>query len=153
MLRKYFPIYRLLTRYPRTQDAYEKNVTQLFKSLNRIETHLSSGPGPYYFGDKITEADIRLYTTIVRFDPVYVQHFKCNIADIRSGFPAIHKWLRTLYWNVPAFKDTTEFEHIKKHYTRSHGQINPFAITPVGPVPDILPLDEEVAAVKAAVQK
>jgi putative glutathione S-transferase len=55
-----------------------------------------------------------------------------------------------LYWNHEAFGSTTEFTHIKKHYTKSHAQINPFAITPVGPVPDILPLDEEVPAAKAA---
>ena len=60
------------------------------------------------------------------------------------------RWLRNLYWNHEAFGSTTEFTHIKKHYTKSHGQINPFAITPLGPVPDILPLDEEVPAVKAA---
>ena len=58
--------------------------------------------------------------------PVYVQHFKCNIKDIRSGFPAIHRWLRMLYWDVPAFGETTQFEHIKKHYTKSHKQINPY---------------------------
>ncbi|KAJ5811656.1 Glutathione S-transferase/chloride channel C-terminal [Penicillium riverlandense] len=136
-----------------TQEAYENAVTTLFSSLDRIETHLakklSSGGAPYYFGDSITEADIRLYTTIIRFDPVYVQHFKCNIRDIRSGFPAIHRWVRHLYWEVPAFHETTDFEHIKKHYTKSHKQINQFSITPVGPVPDILPQDEEVRAVKA----
>jgi glutathionyl-hydroquinone reductase len=60
------------------------------------------------------------------------------------------RWLRNLYWNVPAFGETTEFTHIKKHYTKSHSQINPPGITPVGPLPDILPLDEEVTAVKAA---
>lgn len=96
---------------------------------------------------------MRLYTTIVRFDPVYVQHFKTNIRDIRSGYPHLHKWLRHLYWNFPAFKDTTQFEHIKNHYTKSHGQINKFAITPVGPVPDILGKEEEVAGVKYALEK
>jgi len=133
-----------------TQEAYEKHVTTLFKSLDRAEEHLAKHANPYYFGENITEADVRLYTTIIRFDPVYVQHFKCNIRDIRSGYPALHKWMRNLYWNVPAFKDTTEFTHIKNHYTKSHANINPHAITPVGPVPDILPLDEEVPAVKAA---
>lgn len=131
-----------------TQDAYERAVTQLFTSLDRVEAHLRSTPGPYYYGEHITEADVRLYTTIIRFDPVYVQHFKCNIRDIRSGYPAIHKWVRNLYWNVAAFKETTQFEHIKKHYTKSHRQINQFSITPVGPVPDILPVGEEVAAVE-----
>jgi putative glutathione S-transferase len=84
---------------------------------------------------------------------VYVQHFKCNIRDIRSGYPSLHKWMRHLYWEVPAFGKTTEFEHIKKHYTKSHGQINKYQITPVGPVPDILGVGEEVGAVRAAVEK
>ncbi|KAF7125283.1 hypothetical protein CNMCM5793_001461 [Aspergillus hiratsukae] len=133
-----------------TQEAYEKAVTTLFASLDRIEAHLSKDANsPYFFGSSITEIDIRLYTTIIRFDPVYVQHFKCNIRDIRSGYPAIHRWVRRLYWNIPAFRETTDFEHIKKHYTKSHKQINQFAITPVGPVPDILPKEEEVAAVSA----
>ncbi|OJD19467.1 hypothetical protein AJ78_00535 [Emergomyces pasteurianus Ep9510] len=140
------------------QEAYEKAIFPLFAALDRIESHLQSrlaaSPSKnspiYYFGDTITEADIRLYTTIVRFDPVYVQHFKTNIRDIRSGYPAIHHWLRHLYWDIPAFGETTQFEHIKKHYTQSHTQINPFVITPVGPVPDILPKDQEVAAVVAA---
>lgn len=134
-----------------TQEAYEKNVTTLFSSLDKIEAHLSdSKNAPYFFGSEITEADIRLFTTIIRFDPVYVQHFKCNIRDIRSGYPAIHRWVRKLYWDVPAFKETTNFEHIKFHYTKSHKQINQFAITPVGPLPDVLPKDEEVRAVKGA---
>lgn len=88
--------------------------------------------------------------TLVRFDAVYVQHFKCNVRDIRSGYPALHRWLRNLYWKHTAFGQTTQFEHIKWHYTRSHTQINPFSITPAGPLPHILPLDEEVPAVKAA---
>jgi glutathionyl-hydroquinone reductase len=132
-----------------TQTAYESAVTTLFASLDRTEAHLAktSSTGPYYFGKEITEADVRLFTTIIRFDPVYVQHFKCNIRDIRSGYPYLHKWVRNLYWNHPAFGQTTEFTHIKRHYTRSHGQINPKAITPVGPTPDILGLEEEVNAV------
>lgn len=128
-------------------------MTTLFASLDRAEADLAKSPGPYYHGAQVTEADIRLYPTIIRFDPVYVQHFKCNIRDIRSGYPNIHRWVRHCYWNTPAFGETTEFTHIKRHYTRSHKQINPFHITPVGPVPNILPLDEEVPAVKAAVGK
>ncbi|MCJ1233784.1 S-glutathionyl-(chloro)hydroquinone reductase [Varicellaria rhodocarpa] len=135
-----------------TQEAYEKAVKTLFTSLDRAEAHLTEHANPYYFGSSITEADVRLYTTIIRFDPVYVQHFKCNIRDIRSGYPALHKWLRNLYWNVDAFGGTTQFEHIKKHYTKSHGQINPHGITPVGPVPDIFPLDEDVPAAAAAIR-
>jgi glutathionyl-hydroquinone reductase len=135
-----------------TQEAYEKAVTTLFSSLDKIEAHLSkqASVSPYFFGNTVTEADIRLFTTIIRFDPVYVQHFKCNIRDIRSGFPAIHRWVRGLYWDLPAFRDTTDFEHIKKHYTKSHKQINQFAITPVGPLPDVLPKDEEVKAAQVA---
>lgn len=137
-----------------TQEAYERNVKKVFEGLDKVEEHLrsvqQSGKGEYWFGDKLTEVDVRLFPTIIRFDPVYVQHFKCNLRDIRSGYPAIHRWLRHLYWHVPAFRETTNFLHIKKHYTCSHPQINPKGITPVGPVPDILLLEEEVEAVKAS---
>ncbi|KAA6409502.1 MAG: glutathione S-transferase [Lasallia pustulata] len=143
------------TGFATTQEAYSRALHPLFTSLDRIETHLSNNctpSTPFYHGAHITESDVRLYTTIIRFDAVYVQHFKCNVRDIRSGYPAIHRWLRNLYWNEPAFGHTTQFEHIKKHYTKSHPQINPHGITPVGPVPDVLPLDEEVRAAAAAVR-
>ncbi|KAI0888671.1 glutathione S-transferase [Annulohypoxylon maeteangense] len=136
-----------------TQEAYDRNVTALFDALDRAEKHLAETGGPFWFGDKITEVDIRLFPTLIRFDPVYVQHFKCNLRDIRSGYPLLHLYTRRLYWTHPAFKDTTNFLHIKNHYMRSHTQINPHSITPLGPVPDILPLDEEVNAVKAALAK
>ncbi|KAI9668051.1 MAG: S-glutathionyl-(chloro)hydroquinone reductase [Bathelium mastoideum] len=135
-----------------TQDAYEDASRLLFTSLDRVEAHLASSPGPFYHGDRLTEADIRLYPTIIRFDVVYVQHFKCNLKDIRSGYPNLHRWLRHLYWDVPAFGETTQFEHIKKHYTKSHKMINHYSITPLGPEKDILKKDEEVAAVAAALK-
>lgn len=139
-----------------TQEAYEKAVKTLFKSLDRVEEHFASRSkegGTYYFGDTITEVDVRLFTTIVRFDVVYVQHFKTNLRDIRSGYPYIHAWLRHLYWNFPAFKDSTEFTHIKNHYTKSHTQINPLSITPLGPEPAILREDVEVGVVGYAASK
>lgn len=132
-----------------TSEAYEKGVTGVFEALDRAEKHLASQTeGPYFFGKNMTETDVRLYVTLARFDPVYVQHFKCNIRDIRSGYPRLHKWMRSLYWNHAAFKETTQFDHIKWHYTRSHTQINPYSITPLGPLPHILPLEEEVAAAR-----
>jgi putative glutathione S-transferase len=103
-----------------TQQAYEKNLYPLFEALDRVEKHLATSEGPYYWGKEITESDVRLYTTIVRFDPVYVQHFKTNIRDIRSGYPAIHRWLRKLYWSIPAFGETTQFEHVSS-LSRSEG--------------------------------
>lgn len=136
-----------------TQSAYETAVRTLFSALDRVEDHLASRPaGQRYYlpGDAPTEVDVRLFVTLVRFDPVYVQHFKCNLRDVRSGYPRAHAWLRDLYWNhADAFGATTDFEHIRKHYTVSHKQINPHGIVPLGPVPNILPLDEEVPAVAA----
>ena len=140
-----------------TGEAYEKAVLHLFDCLDRVEAILkknySSLKEKYpdgtegellqkYFtiGEQLTEADIRLYTTIVRFDPVYHQHFKCNLKDIRTGYPYIHKWLQNLFWNQnDAFRMTTNFDHIKLHYTRSHPNVNPLGITPLGPRPHILP--------------
>lgn len=133
-----------------TQEAYDKAVTQLFKSLDRVEEILKavakknndSSKPLYLIGDELTEADIRLYPTIIRFDVVYVQHFKCNIRDIRHGYPYLHTWLRQLYWDIPAFHDTTNFDNIKLHYTKSHLLYNPTGVTPAGPLPHIFPKDE-----------
>ncbi|KAI8972887.1 glutathione S-transferase [Trametes punicea] len=121
-----------------TQRAYEAAVIPLFESLDKLEKILTGKD--YLVGNQLTEADVRLFVTIIRFDPVYVGHFKCNIRTIRDGYPAIHLWLRKLYWNNPAFSSTANFEHIKTHYYWSHTHINPHRIVPVGPVPDILPL-------------
>ncbi|KAI3585605.1 hypothetical protein IWW34DRAFT_610013, partial [Fusarium oxysporum f. sp. albedinis] len=75
-------------------------------------------------------------------------HFKCNVRDIRLGYPYLHKWLRNLYWNYEAFRDTTQFEHIKWHYTKSHTHISLFSISPVGPPPAIMKLGEKVPAAR-----
>ncbi|EGV61174.1 hypothetical protein CANTEDRAFT_116589 [Yamadazyma tenuis ATCC 10573] len=130
-----------------TQEAYEEAVLALFEHLDKVEKILedkysSNKDSKFYYliGDQLTEADIRLFTTIVRFDPVYHQHFKTNIRMIRHDYPFLNKWLQKLYWQKDSFKSTTDFDHIKKHYTQSHSHINPLGIVPVGPVPHILPL-------------
>ncbi|KAL5522582.1 GTO2 [Sanghuangporus baumii] len=126
-----------------TQAAYEKAVTQVFDSLDRIEKILEAKKNKeFLIGNQLTEADVRLFVTIVRFDPVYVGHFKCNFRTIRNGYPNIHYWLRKLYWINPAFSTTTNFDHIKTHYYWSHPHINPTRIVPVGPIPNIEPLHE-----------
>lgn len=125
------------------QEVYEKEVLSLFKHLDKVEAILKENAAKnnkFLIGNQLTEADIRLFTTIVRFDAIYHQHFKCNIGMIRHDYPYIHDWLRLLYWKIPGFQETTDFDHIKKHYTKSHPAINPHGITPVGPIPDICKL-------------
>ncbi|GJE97464.1 glutathione-S-transferase [Phanerochaete sordida] len=123
--------------FAQTQAAYEAGVFPVFESLDRLAKMLTGKD--YLVGSRLTEADIRLFVTIIRFDVVYYGHFKCNIRSIRSDYPELHRWMRKLYWTVPAFKDTCDFQHIKTgYYSAAH--INPTKVTPVGPVPDILPL-------------
>jgi putative glutathione S-transferase len=119
------------------QSAYEEAVVPLFESLDRLEEILVGKD--YVVGNTLTEADIRLFTTLVRFDPVYHGHFKTNIGSIRHNYPNLNRWMRTLYWERPAFEETTNFEHIKHHYYTSHPQINPTRVVPVGPLPPIEP--------------
>jgi putative glutathione S-transferase len=86
-----------------SQGAYDANVYTLFEALDRVEKHLGEpGHQPYLFGDNITDADIRLYPTIIRFDVAYNPVFKCNIKMIRHDYPRIHQWLRLLYWDESA---------------------------------------------------
>lgn len=124
-----------------TQEAYEQNVKVLFESMNRVESILAKQK--YLVGTEMTEADLRLFVTLIRFDCTYVQHFKCDMGTIRHNYPYINKWLQDLYWNNDAYKASTDFEHIKRHYTKSHKQINPFSITPLGPIPNVEPLNDE----------
>lgn len=107
-----------------SQAAYNEHVTKLFNSLDRLETHLSEpGHQPYLFGQHITEADIRLYTTLIRFDVAYYALFNCNIKMIRMDYPRLHAWLRRLYWNEGLetaggiFKKSTQFEVVSVCYT------------------------------------
>ena len=125
------------------QEPYEREVKNVFKYLDKLEDLLKErheNSEKFLLGNLITEADIRLFPTLVRFDAVYHQHFKCNIKMIRHDYPNINQYLKELYWNNNAFKDTTNFEHIKFHYTKSHPEINPHGITPLGPIPNIMPL-------------
>ncbi|KAE9395832.1 glutathione S-transferase [Gymnopus androsaceus JB14] len=121
-----------------SQEAHSTAVKQLFEALDKVEGILA-GDKKYIVGDQLTECDVRLWVTAVRFDPAYVGHFKCNIRDIRNGYPNINRWMKNLYWNKAAFKDSTNFEHIKNGYYWAQ-TINPTRIVPVGPIPVIEPL-------------
>ncbi|MEM8839624.1 MAG: glutathione S-transferase family protein, partial [Pseudomonadota bacterium] len=115
-------------------EAYEEAVTTLFKTLDQVEDILSRQA--FLAGDRITEADWRLFTTLVRFDPVYVGHFKCNIRRIED-YPNLSNYLRQLY-QVPGVAETVNMDHIKRHYYESHETINPTRIVPVGPDIDFM---------------
>jgi len=115
-----------------TEAAYKEAVVTLFDALDTLEARLADQR--YLLGDKITEADWRLFTTLVRFDAVYVGHFKCNIRRI-VDYPNLWGYLRDLY-QVPGIAETVSIEHIKAHYYTSHANINPTRIIPVGPVLD-----------------
>jgi len=115
------------------QNAYEDAVTDLFETLDWLDGHLATNR--YLVGDRISEADWRLFTTLYRFDPVYVGHFKCNIQRI-ADYPNLPGYLRDLYqW--PGVAETCDIEHIKRHYYASHVSINPSGIVPVGPNQDL----------------
>lgn len=114
------------------QDAYEEAYAEVFEGLDRAEDILSRNR--YLTGDRITEADWRLFTTLVRFDPVYVGHFKCNRNRI-ADFPNLSNYVRELYqW--PGVAETVNLHHIKAHYYGSHDTINPTGIVPAGPAID-----------------
>jgi putative glutathione S-transferase len=115
-----------------TQDAYEEAFVALFDTLDWLEERLSKQR--YLVGNQITEADWRLFTTLVRFDAVYVDHFKTNLRRI-VDYPNLWGYTRELY-QVPGVKDTVHMHHIKHHYYGSHESINPLRIVPMGPIID-----------------
>ena len=117
-----------------TQEAYEEAVTALFCALDRVEERLSKQR--YLVGSKITEADWRLFTTLIRFDAVYHGHFKCNKKQI-ADYPNIYGYMKELY-QVPGVAETVNFDHIKRHYYYSHTMINPTQVIPVGPEQDLM---------------
>ncbi len=112
-----------------TQAAYDEAVVPLFETLDWLEERL--GTRRYLAGDRLTEADIRLFTTLVRFDAVYVGHFKCNLRRL-VDYPALWAYTRELY-QLPGIAATVDFEHIRRHYYESHRTLNPSGIVPAGP--------------------
>ena len=112
-----------------SQQAYEKAFDRLFSRLDRLSERLRDRR--YLVGDTITEADVRLFTTLARFDAAYHGHFKCNRHKL-TELPVLWEYARDLY-QTPGFGDTVNFEHIKRHYYGTHAQINPSGIVPAGP--------------------
>jgi putative glutathione S-transferase len=121
-----------LCGFATTQQAYEKAFKALFESLDWVEDILSKQP--YLAGEQLTEADWRLFTTLIRFDAVYFGHFKTNRQQI-ADYPAISNYVREMY-QIEGIANTVNFEHIKTHYYGSHLTINPTGIVPVGPAQD-----------------
>jgi putative glutathione S-transferase len=126
-----------------TQDAYEEAIGPLFETLDWLEQRLAARR--FLAGDQLTEADWRLFTTLIRFDAVYVGHFKCNLRRI-TDYPNLWAYTRRLY-QLPGIAQTVNFEHIKRHYYESHRKLNPSGIVPLGPVIDYAaPHDSAVSA-------
>jgi glutathionyl-hydroquinone reductase len=115
-----------------TQAAYEDAVVRIFTALDSLETRL--GQSRYLFGDRITESDVRLWVTLVRFDAVYYSHFKANLRRI-VDYPNLWGYARDLY-QQPAFGESTYLDQIKRHYYVTHPNLNPTRIVPVGPYVD-----------------
>lgn len=153
--------------FAKTQGAYDEAIELLFSSLGRLEAHLSLPQHqPYLFGEKVTEADVMLFPTIIRFDVAYHTLFKCNMKMIRHDYPKLHDWLRRLYWDegkLKAFGETTDFFFVSERSPFSecpaNEQISEFQLTimiqikhaytyvatrggivPAGPHPNVLPL-------------
>jgi putative glutathione S-transferase len=116
--------------FARSQEAYDEAVKQLFETLDWLEARLTDRE--LLVGNQLTEADIRLFTTLIRFDAVYHGHFKCNLRRI-VDYPALWSYTKRIY-GLPNIRETVNFEHIKHHYYESHRHINPTGIVPAGPV-------------------
>ncbi|TKT77367.1 glutathione S-transferase family protein [Aquamicrobium sp. LC103] len=129
-----------------TQEAYEEAFDELFAALDMLEDRLSKSR--YLVGDRITEADWRLFTTLVRFDAVYYSHFKCNLRRIED-YPNLSNYLRELH-QVPGVAQTVNMHHIKAHYYGSHVTINPTRIVPKGPALDFARTHDRARLKKAA---
>jgi putative glutathione S-transferase len=112
-----------------SQQAYEKACRALFAALDQLEARLAMSR--YLFGRRIVESDWRLFCTLIRFDPVYHGHFKCNVRRI-VDYPNLDGYLRDLYQH-PGIAETVNFDHIKRHYYITHDDINPTRIVPIGP--------------------
>jgi putative glutathione S-transferase len=112
-----------------TQEAYNEAYNNLFAAMDKVEEILSRQR--YLTGNKLTLADIRLFTTLVRFDPVYHGHFKCNRKKL-TEYPNLYGYTRDIY-QLPSIKETVDITHIKNHYYQSHDSINPHRIVPCGP--------------------
>jgi putative glutathione S-transferase len=115
-----------------TQAAYDDAVTDVFDALDHWDDVLADRR--YLAGDRLTEADVAMYTTLVRFDEVYHTHFMCNRRFVRE-YDHLWPYLRDLY-GTPGFGDTTHMDHIREHYYRTHPGVNPTRIVPIGPDPD-----------------
>ncbi len=130
-----------------TQEAYEEAFDALFRTLDDLEERL--GRQQYLVGDRLTEADLRLFPTLARFDAVYHGHFKCNLRRIRD-YHNLSNYMHDLY-RLPGVADTVNMKHIKWHYYHSHRHINPSGIVPKGPAPDFVGAHDRERSVSAAV--
>ncbi|CAH9019215.1 glutathione S-transferase C-terminal domain-containing protein [Candidatus Nitrosacidococcus sp. I8] len=116
-----------------SQEAYDEAVTVLFDTLEALESKLEKSD--FLVGNQLTEADLRLWTSLLRFDPVYVTHFKCDQKRI-VDYPNLSRLLHRIY-HMPGVTETVHWNHIRNHYFRSHPTINPYGIISIGPTLDL----------------
>merc|ERR1712137_578904 len=116
--------------FAQSQKAYDIAVKDVFKGLDRAEAILSENR--FLCGSRLTEADVRLFVTLIRFDDVYFHHFKCSLALIQKDYHNLFNYIKHIY-QMPGVASTVNMDHIRNHYFRSHESINPFAIVPLSP--------------------